>query len=234
MRFFSMAAERIRKSPFVIPIFTIFVVMFMASMGLSYEDANTGLLGYLAFPTRKVNLWVAPLVGILPQLVQIGFIYVFLEDTDKKRWAFWVAVIAHIIDVTTDVWYKVGGLGIKYIPLALLETWGIYTLGSEVMMTTSFGMILKLMPDFFREMGNVITSIKPYFFKFLGVLFGNIDEDKSNNRQVPYTDENRPRRGRPSKEEIRRRVHEDQSRNSFVKLPEEYGRRSLESYENTY
>src|SRR6185503_3311111 len=119
-----------------------------------------------------------------PQLVQIGLTYVFMDDT-SKRWAAGIAGASLFVDVFFDIWYKIGGAGVPnyaIIPVALMESLFIYTLGSELMLTVSFGMVIKLWPDFAREISYIIIPIWRKI-KAGGMWFAgsNEPEDRSQN-----------------------------------------------------
>ena len=155
---FKRTSETIKKSPMVIPLFLVFVVMFIVAIGVNIEDYSTSRLGYMEIPTRKANDWVIWLVALIPQVGQIGFSYLFAADTNK-RWAAITAFSLHFVDVATDMVYK----AFPYTPIsvisAFIESEVIYTLGSEIMLVTSFGMVVALFPDFICELGNLMTKI---------------------------------------------------------------------------
>src|SRR3990172_809632 len=122
---FHRAAKRIENSSFVIPIFGVFVIMLVVGVGIFIEDYSTSLAGYQQLPTRKVNEWVIGLVALLPQIGQIGFMYVFATDTNK-RWAILITAGLHLVDVATDVIYKASGLGFEAWAVALVESEIVY------------------------------------------------------------------------------------------------------------
>ena len=155
---FRKAAQRIENSPFIIPIFGVFAIMLVVGTGIFVEDYSTSLAGYRQLPTRKVNEWVIGLVALLPQVGQIGFMYVFAADTNK-RWSILVAAGLHLVDVATDVIYKASGLGFEAWVVALVESEIVYTLGSEIMIVTSLGMIIRLFPAFIEQIGELFNSI---------------------------------------------------------------------------
>ena len=155
---FHRAAKRIENSSFVIPIFGVFVIMLVVGVGIFIEDYSTSLAGYQQLPTRKVNEWVIGLVALLPQVGQIGFMYVFAADTNK-RWSILVAAGLHLVDVATDVIYKASGLGFEAWVVALVESEIVYTLGSEIMIVTSLGMIIRLFPAFIEQIGELFNKI---------------------------------------------------------------------------
>jgi hypothetical protein len=152
---FRDAARRIEASPFIIPITAVFAVMFIVAFGIAIEDYSTTLEGYRLIPTAKVNDWILPLVALLPQVGQIGFAYLFATDTNK-RWAAMIAFLLHIVDVYTDVRFKAAGQGLDVWAIALVESEVVYTLGSELMLTASFGMLLRILPSAIVQIGQAL------------------------------------------------------------------------------
>jgi hypothetical protein len=155
---FKGASDKVRSSPFVIPMFIVFVVMFAISIGVNIEDYTTSRLGYIEIPTRKANDWVIWLVAAIPQIGQIGFAYIFASDTNK-RWSALIAASLHFVDVVTDVAYKAVPYSAVTVIASVIESELIYTLGSEIMLVASFGMIIALAPDFMRQFGNLMTRL---------------------------------------------------------------------------
>jgi len=142
----------------VIPLYLVFVVMFIISCALMVEDYTTSRLGYALLPTQKANEWVIPLVALLPQVGQVGFGYVFATDTNK-RWSLIIAVMLWVTDVFTDVFFKAYGGTAAIYGVATAESIIIYSLGSEVMMATSVGMLILLTPAFFEQLGKLFRSL---------------------------------------------------------------------------
>jgi hypothetical protein len=145
---FKEAAQKIENSAFVVPITLIYLVMFVVALAIAFEDYSTTLAGYQAIPTRKINEWVIPCVALLPQIGQIGFAYLFVTDTGRG-WAILIALALFFADAYTDVICKTRTDHLVLNDLsvtAFVETVIIYTLGSEVMLTLSFGMLIRLLP----------------------------------------------------------------------------------------
>jgi len=155
---FHSGAQAVRKSSAVILVYLVFVAMLIISIGIGIEDYTTSLRGYAALPTAKANDWVIPLVALIPQVGQIGFGYVFMANT-TKRWGLLIALLLHAVDVTTDVMFKRGAGGAAVTLLAFAESEIIYTLGSEVMMITAIGMLMELLPDVLREVGELARKL---------------------------------------------------------------------------
>jgi len=157
--FFKGAHNKIKNSPTIIVIWLVLVAALVISIGIAYEDYSTSLLGYQAIPTQKVNPWIVPLVALMPQVIQIVLFFNFLSDTSKIGNLI-IAVVVHFIDVGLDVYYKSAGVsGIELTAIAWIESELIYTLGSEILLVMSFGMVFELFPDFIIQSKRVINSI---------------------------------------------------------------------------
>ena len=166
---FKTVANGVYTSPFIIPIVGAFFALFVISIGLSIEDYMTTLYGYRLLPTAKANDWVVPLVALLPQVGQITFTFAFATNTNR-RWAVLVAFGLHFFDVLTDVYFKANGLGLFGYFVAFVESEVLYTLGSEIALTFSVGMLFELMPYALKQLGAL-------FERFAGGLFQNGDKD---------------------------------------------------------
>lgn len=153
---FNKAANKLIGSPLVIPLFLVFLAMFVISIGTSIEDYTTSRLGYMALPTRKANDYVIWLVAAIPQIGQIGFSYAWGREwkTNRKMAAvsLLVAMGLFMVDVGTDMVYKASGQGLEVWVMAFLESALLFTLGSEVMLTVSFGMIVSMGPEFVGQL----------------------------------------------------------------------------------
>lgn len=158
---FKTAAQNIKETPFVIPITFIFIVMLIISCVTSYEDFLTSKLGYEAMPTRKATALVLIAVSLIPQVGQIGFAYAFGSEV-SKQWMMWVALGLHLADVGTDVFFKANGQGFGVWLLAFVESELIFTLGSEIMLVTSVGMLLHLMPDAIEQLSDLFDQLSEY------------------------------------------------------------------------
>lgn len=176
---FAGAASRIRGSTVVVPVYFAFIALLIIGVGLWIEDYNTSYAGYAAFPTRKVGEYVTWLVAALPQVGQIAFFYLYMNDT-QKRWSFFTAVLLFIVDIGTDVWYKMDGQ-VGLLPLAVVESFAIYTIGSEVAVTASFGMLLELFPDVWK-------ATSEFFDRAMGAIEGeNNHSGKTRDMARPST-----------------------------------------------
>lgn len=180
-KLFKKSADFLRQSVWIVPITLVFITMFVIAIGLSVEDYSTSLLGYIALPTRKANIWIPYFVALIPQVAQIGFFYMFMQNTEK-RWTILVAFLCHIVDVSTDVYYKAAGQHIYVWIIALLESEILYTLGSEIMLTASFGMLVELFPDFIKQLGTFFSGLVSSIIAGATILGLKMNTGDDNNR----------------------------------------------------
>ena len=161
---FRNSGNALRGSHYIIPAYVVFVLMLIIGVALGIEDYSTSRLGYEMFPTAKANDWVIPIVALVPQVGQVGFALVFMFDT-RKRWSAAISGALFIADVMTDIWFKTGGMKLGPITLlfAVPETITLYTLGSEIMLTVAFGMVLELFPDFAKKIGELFERLLSMF-----------------------------------------------------------------------
>ena len=155
---FKSLAQGLIRSPFIIVITLTFVALLIIALGLSVEDYMTTLKGYQLLPTAKANDWVVPLVALLPQVGQIAFTFAFATDT-RKRWAILIAFGLHFFDVLTDVYFKAYGQAWWVYGIAFLESEVLYTLGSELALTFSLGMLIELTPHALEQAGLILHRI---------------------------------------------------------------------------
>jgi len=190
---FKQSAQAVRKSAFIIPITMVFIFMLVIAGGLFIEDYSTSYLGYAAIPTHKANIWVIYLVALVPQIAQIGFGYIFIDDT-RKVWASLIVVAAHFVDASTDIFYKGSGLQVGWWFVAILETELIYTLFSEIMFLAAFGMLIELMPDFIKQTGNAIAAIISTGVAAFTIIVLKLNSEETDNRHGQYTNVGSKRR----------------------------------------
>ena len=100
----------------------------------------------------KANAWVVFLVAALPQLGQLGAAYGFI---DRKVPVFFLALLFFMgWDMFMDIYYKsyqFQSVGLSVA--ALVESILLYTLGSELLLAFTAGMIFRLVPGIVREIG---------------------------------------------------------------------------------
>ena len=153
---FQKAADRIRQSELVVPVFLAFFALWLLGLSFAVEDYWTSLWGYESLPTQVGFAWTPYLVAALPSVGQIAAGYLALalgweNQRDRKYTVISLLVwcILLYIDVFTDLFYRVSGLPLTpaVTATALFQTIGIFTIGSELAVVVGMGMSLQLLPD---------------------------------------------------------------------------------------
>jgi hypothetical protein len=173
---------RENTSSFILFAWPLGCFLIALSVVLMIEDYETSRMGYIALPTAKVHDgWVTFAVAFLPQAGQIVLFYIFGKNT-KKGWAALVAILFFLTDIGTDAWFKSTG-NWDLMPLAIVESLFIFTLGSEVLFTIAFGFVMESLPVFMASLGNWFNLLRIGFSAFLGSL-GMFEEKEeySNNK----------------------------------------------------
>jgi hypothetical protein len=200
MNTFKRIANSIMSSTYVIPVFLVCLVTFVVALRLSIEDYWTTYEGYKLVPTMKTAEDVAYIVALLPQLGQLFFGYLFL-DSPKKGWALVIAMALFAADVYTDVRFKAQAGGAEVVLVALAESIIVFTLGSELMLLASFGVLLNMITPFFAQ-------IKILAAKLMGLIFGGDDEP----RHQQTRDQQHQQHQRPAQSGDRFRSDQDRER----------------------
>ena len=153
---FKKAAERIRESEFVVPVFVVFLVLWLMSIGFAVEDYWTSYWGYEALPTQTGFGWTPYVVAALPSVGQIAAGYIALalgwdSKADRKYTVISMVVwfILFYIDAFTDMYFRLNGVARDPSATfaALMQTLGIFTIGSELAFVVGFGMTMQLLPE---------------------------------------------------------------------------------------
>lgn len=153
---FQRAADRIRASEFVVPVFLIFFVLWLMSVGFAIEDYWTSYWGYMELPTQVGFAWTAYLVAGLPSVGQIAAGYIALalgwESNGDKKYtvtSLLIWFVLFFIDVYTDLTYRIDGqpLTPSLSLAAIFQTVGVFTFGSEIAFVVGFGMSIQLLPE---------------------------------------------------------------------------------------
>lgn len=156
-------SKRMENSYWALFIFILAVFLLYVAVNLFIEDYATSKAAYEMFPTRKVNEGIVGLAAFLPQLLPLFFGYLFLADTDKRMYGI-LSVVIMGLDMFTDVYYKSYGLDTTWTIVAVLESFFLYTVGSEILLVATIGTIAALfrpaITQFVRLLTNGIDMIK--------------------------------------------------------------------------
>lgn len=148
---FEKVVVKYRGTPSALVLFGVSLIMLLIGLNHFFEDVYSSYIGLVSIEQHfrlNVQMWewtYWTMSGSL-QVATMVFFYVFLADT-SKRWAWFVAVGAQLIDFLSDLWFRSNG--------AMFTDWGVtvvgglitfffFTVGSEVFISFGFGICLKL------------------------------------------------------------------------------------------
>lgn len=151
--FFDVFAKKFKDSPVVIWVHVLSWLLFFAGVLLTVEDVASSRYGIQmleqTYGIKPVNFpimyWV---ISIVPTLATVVFFYAYLVE--PKGWYIGVAVWFAIMDNIADIQMRTGGqfitaTGINFdatTVIGSLLSLSFYTIGSELFLSTSVGLIL--------------------------------------------------------------------------------------------
>lgn len=159
----SRAAMRMQNSAFVLPIFAAFATLAVGSIFLTTEDIYTTYRGYELLQTSQGFSATSTVVSLMLWAGQISAMYIFVslrDDQDFKRYAKWailVFLICMMLDIYTDMVFRIGTLvpTRQIVITAFLQSFGIFTVGSEVFSVVGVGMTFQLLPYAWAEVASM-------------------------------------------------------------------------------
>lgn len=201
---FQAAYSRLKNSTLIVWIAFAAILLFIFSLNLFAEDAKSSRDGIalleLAFGIQPVNYAVTYwTMSVLPQVVQIVFMYMFLVDIRKNWWAAVVVGVFFLIDFISDVQDRSnqhlfpleGGINLDATTLsAVMITFLFFTLGSELFLTASVGLLLEIFPDALEQTAILWARVKDAFRSA-----GRIASGRSRSRPDTPPVMGEPRRG---------------------------------------
>lgn len=192
---FRRAADRTRKSAFVLPIWLVYFVLFLISIVIMREDIMTSLWGYEALPTEQGYAITAWAIGLLPSIGQLatGYVVIALADNDNDKgymiFSSVVWVVLFLVDCYTDLFFRNGyswNVSYELWATSLFQTISIFTLGSELFFVLGFGMMMELLPDALVEFFGIGRKIKNQWNSKYSMARPKTTKDK--NRRKNETD----------------------------------------------
>jgi hypothetical protein len=157
---FAAIGAKLRSQRSVVFLWLLFLTMAVIGVLLMYEDYGTNLAGYQMLPTRHLNDWIVYVVALIPQVGQLGFGYGYMHDT-HQRWMGILALVLHLVDVTTSTLYKTPDFTPGMLALTILESEIIYAIGAHLMSIVGIGMVLELAPDAWSQVSQLLWPNGP-------------------------------------------------------------------------
>lgn len=151
--FFDVFAKKFKDSPVVIWVHVLSWLLFFAGVLLTVEDVASSRYGIQmleqAYGIKPVNFpimyWV---ISVVPTLATVVFFYAYLVE--PKIWYIGVAIWFALMDNIADIQMRTGGQfitpeGLNFDATTViggLLSLSFYTIGSELFLSTSVGLIL--------------------------------------------------------------------------------------------
>jgi len=165
---FQKIAYKIQGSYMSIFFFLFSIAMLIIGGNHFVEDT---LSSYYGIKMLELHFGLVPAtypftyftLSILPQVAQVVFFYVFVNNPRESWWAFVVFAFASLIDFYTDVWYRSDQefwSSPEMIVASTLMTFFAYTFGSELFLSTGFGLAMELFAPAIKQFKKIVQEIK--------------------------------------------------------------------------
>lgn len=229
------------KGSTVMPLaWLTFGVLLIVTGKMWWEDYMTSWNGYLAIPTNKATD-VAWAVALLPQLIQMATAYVTvglakIKPEDRKWFGFDIVpvsmlvwLLAFLVDGYWDYTFKASSFvtaGQWFYAPAIIESFGIYGLGSELLGTISLAIFASLTKeggaketaDLLIHVAGIVEEairlIITTIGKIIGILVSPLKakEDKKQSNQKPRQQQVKRQPQQPKSNNNRGQNHQPNNR----------------------
>ena len=148
---FEATAKKYRSSPAAVMLFIAAATMFIIGANHFVEDtvsSKIGLETLQAAYNLKVQIfqWSYWTMSLAPQVASIVFFYMYLSDTSRKNFLA-LSFVSQAVDFFADSWYRSNGNLFNdemVFAVSSVLTFAYFSIGSEVFVTVSVGLMLKL------------------------------------------------------------------------------------------
>jgi hypothetical protein len=162
---FEQVRQKWQGSPYIIFVFVLALFIFCAGVWLFIEDGKSSRDGFEAleaafgveFGNWPMTYWI---IGFIPQVAQIFFMYLFMMDSKKNYWALAVVALFFSIDLVSDVQDRSGqqlfplsNFSFPAVAIASGYTVTFITIGSELFISAAIGVLLATWPHALAQFG---------------------------------------------------------------------------------
>lgn len=162
---FDQTRQKWGDSAYVIWVFTVGAVLLLIGIVLFVEDMMSSLQGIqqleAVYNIDPVNMEITYYaIALSAQVAQVAFMFLFLIDTRKNRWALGVVAFFFIIDLVSDIqdrsgsWlFSTNGIHLDArTGVATMMSLVFFTIGSELFISTGLGLALALYKPFRKQL----------------------------------------------------------------------------------
>ena len=163
------AGHKLADAGWAIPATIVFSVLLYVSLRIFMRDIETTMWGYQQFPTNKGGADISLYVALFFPLMQTACGYLaialgFDDDKSNDKWAIFFTILTLLgfaFDAGMDIFFRVHMvLTPTVFAVAVFETFVIYTLGSEVMLSVCLAAVLVMLPYGIRDFFDLIKRLK--------------------------------------------------------------------------
>lgn len=167
---FDKTRQKWAGSPYVIWVFTVGLMLLLIGIVLFVEDMMSSLQGIqqleVVYNIDPVNIQITYFaIALSSQVAQIAFMFLFLIDTKKNRWSLGIVAFFFIIDLISDVQDRSGswlfspsGINLdSRTGVATLLSLVFFTVGSELFISTGFGLAISLFQPANEQLGKLFS-----------------------------------------------------------------------------
>jgi len=174
---FDVAAKKLKGSPIILLFFVVALIMFGLGVVFFVEDTISSFNGVkqleAVYGIKPVNHWVTYIaISIAPQIAQLGLMYFFLTNPRKNGWMPIMAFLFLLVDFASDlqdrsngqfVIFNGGIVELAWNPTIIASaffTLMYFTIGSELFISVSVGLLLSLFPDAINQYTQTFTRTR--------------------------------------------------------------------------
>lgn len=191
---FQRIASRIQGSYMSIFLFLVGVSLMLVGINHFIEDTISSYNGVIMLeqfygmkPTTYPLTYFT--ISISPQIAQIGFFYLFIANPKKNWWALVIFGIASGFDFYTDIWYRSNERlweSADIFAITSIMTFMVYTFGSELFISTGFGLTFELLAPAIRQMNKARVELSSAVHSYqIKNTTQNRKQNQNNRKNLP-------------------------------------------------
>lgn len=202
---YSKIAKNLKGSAVMPLLWVVISIILFVTGKMWFEDYLTSWYGYESFPTNKATevVWA---VALLPQLIQMAASYItvgLIKETDTTYFGIKVVPVsigiwflAFLLDGYWDYLYKASDFiseGQHFYAPAIIESFGVYGLGSELLGTIALAIWVALIKEgAFTELIDLLVEVAEMLANAISLIIVTIGKI-GNVLASPFKESKKPR-----------------------------------------